>query len=147
MLALSIGLALAVGLVLGLTLWKVEDWSRDLSVNTADTVADHPNPDQRPLIVDGSLEETAELVRRAASSLPRWSPGPEEILSNRATLKWVRTTPLMRYRDDVTVTIETVSAGSRITVHSESRVGKGDLGQNPRNIRELIQAIRGEQDP
>jgi len=53
----------------------------------------------------------------------------------------VRTTRLMRYKDDVMVTLKRVGNETSVDVFSRSRVGKGDLGQNPRNIRELLAHI------
>lgn len=34
--------------------------------------------------------------------------------------------------------------GARLELTSASRVGKGDLGQNPRNIEELVRAVDRE---
>jgi uncharacterized protein (DUF1499 family) len=58
-------------------------------------------------------------------------------------LHFVRTTPLMRYKDDIRVRIVPAASGSRVSAESRSRIGRGDLGQNPRNLRELLAAVRG----
>ena len=34
--------------------------------------------------------------------------------------------------------------GARLELASASRVGEGDLGQNPRNIKELLEAVDRE---
>jgi uncharacterized protein (DUF1499 family) len=44
----------------------------------------------------------------------------------------------------VTVVVEDTGDGSRALISSASRVGKGDLGQNPRNIETLIEAVDRE---
>ena len=33
--------------------------------------------------------------------------------------------------------------GARLELTSASRLGKGDLGQNPRNLEELLRAVDG----
>jgi uncharacterized protein (DUF1499 family) len=48
----------------------------------------------------------------------------------------------MKYRDDIRVQIEPAAEGTRLSAESRSRVGKGDLGQNPRNLRELLDKVR-----
>jgi uncharacterized protein (DUF1499 family) len=54
----------------------------------------------------------------------------------------VRTTRLFRFQDDVSLTIVRSDHSTGITAMSRSRVGVGDLGQNPRNIREILNALR-----
>lgn len=47
----------------------------------------------------------------------------------------VETTPLFRFKDDVTITIKPGGGEScTVYVHSRSRVGKGDFGTNARRI-------------
>ena len=57
-------------------------------------------------------------------------------------LSLVRTTRLMGFADDIRVFLQTTAVGTKIDVTSQSRVGKGDLGQNPRNVREVLTALR-----
>ena len=47
----------------------------------------------------------------------------------------IATTPVFRFRDDVTVTVTRDGEGAVVNVRSHSRVGKGDLGTNARRIR------------
>jgi len=50
-------------------------------------------------------------------------------------IRAVATTPLFRFKDDVTVTVSRDGEGAVVNVRSHSRVGKGDLGANARRIR------------
>ena len=61
-------------------------------------------------------------------------------------LHLVRSTRLIGFRDDVWVLLEERpdAGGVRLHAESRSRVGKGDLGQNPRNLRELLGWVRQE---
>ncbi len=132
-------LALAGGIAL---VASVDDWSRDLSTNRAATDERATDPALRPIHASQSIEELAELVVSAAGSLPNWSVQSKTIAGGSATVHLVRTTPLWRFRDDITVQIASDGQQRTIEAVSQSRVGKGDLGQNPRNLRELLAEIR-----
>ena len=79
-------------------------------------------------------------VRRAVEGLPRWSLEAADGSEVRA----VRKTRLFRFRDDVTARVDPDPNGARLELTSASRLGKGDLGQNPRNLEELLQAVDRE---
>lgn len=131
---------LLIGIViLALT---VEDWNRDLSTNQAATSPDHPDASLRCVVLPLEIDATAELVQSRAKNLPGWSvantsTNPANVIRLERTTRW------LRFVDDITVELKTVDGGTRVSVSSRSRVGKGDLGQNPRNIRELLKAIQG----
>ena len=56
-----------------------------------------------------------------------------------------RKTRLFRFVDDVHLRIFPDGGGSRVEGTSQSRVGKGDLGQNARNLRELFRDLRSSE--
>lgn len=133
----------------------VEDWSRDLTTNRATT--DPGAADQRlhPVAGFADVEAVETSLARFLGKNAAWSSGEasdlpadsplREQLPGEATRVWnlVRTTGIMRYRDDVWLVAQPMEDGS-LTLHAESRsrVGKGDLGQNPRNLRALMQALQ-----
>jgi len=135
-------LLLAVMLVVtGVLMILVEDWSRDLTHNSAETSDTAEDPNQRPLLIQRSVGESIELVEHAAHTLERWEVTGREQEGDVQILRLVRTTPLLRFKDDITVRVEPTAEGARVSAKSKSRVGKGDFGQNPRNLRELFEAI------
>ena len=81
-------------------------------------------------------------IGRAVEKLPRWTLEASEAGEVRA----VRTTRLLRFKDDVTARVSPAPEGARVELTSASRLGKGDLGQNPRNLEELLRAIETETD-
>jgi uncharacterized protein (DUF1499 family) len=114
---------------MGLLRWFTKNWA-----NTSEPT----HPDLYPLTVPHSPDAVPEIVKKAVAMLPRWqveSEGPGE-------LKLTRRTRLFRFVDDITVTIKSAGPGAMIHAASKSRVGKGDLGQNRRNILELWGAIQ-----
>jgi uncharacterized protein (DUF1499 family) len=51
-----------------------------------------------------------------------------------------RKTRLLRFIDDVEIQIVT-NGETEVHVRSQSRIGKGDFGQNKRNVREFLMAL------
>lgn len=141
LLFLGILAALALAFVVALVV-TVDDWSRDLTTNTAATAEDHPLPALRPLVVDDPPSELANRVEAAAAALPRWKVISRSGDDNGIQIHLTRTTPLWRFVDDIRVTIKPENGRTVLRATSQSRVGKGDLGQNPRNLRELLDKLR-----
>jgi uncharacterized protein (DUF1499 family) len=144
--AIYVSLAVAAVLVLAIALilvTHVEDWSRDLTINHAATSDDARDERLRPIVTNASPAGMAKLVIQAAESLPRWELVEQTEAGEAIRLHFVRKTGLVGYKDDIRVRIEAAEGGSRLSAESRSRVGKGDLGQNPRNLRELLGQVRG----
>jgi uncharacterized protein (DUF1499 family) len=121
----------------------VDDWSRDLTTNTAWT--DEASQTLKPLRVAKSPELVKADLLRVVDSMSNWrvaDGGEDGGVADGGSLKvhLVRTTTIMRFKDDIWVTLMPGdSEGSTVVqVRSQSRLGRGDLGQNPRNIRELL---------
>ncbi|CAN5626481.1 hypothetical protein BH24ACT22_BH24ACT22_05160 [soil metagenome] len=87
-------------------------------------------------------EELTSAVERAVENLPRWTLES----STDGELIATRKTGLLRFTDDVTIRILSRGSTSEAHFESASRVGKGDLGQNPRNLEELLEAINRKLD-
>lgn len=137
-------------LFLGAGVWlifTIDDWSRDLTTNYATTSSAAKNPSLRPIEAELPPAELAKLTIAAAREIPGWQFKSQQDSSDEIRLHFVRTTKLMRFKDDITVRIRPVSGEGRqprceISAESQSRLGKGDLGQNPRNLRELMDKLR-----
>ncbi len=137
----AIGIAGGVMLALAaLVVATVDDWKRDLSHNRATTEEELPGI--TPLETFLAPPQAADVVVKAAATIPRWELDMRDDAGDSVTLGFVRTTPLLRFCDDILVTLTSVPGGTRLTATSQSRVGKGDFGQNPRNLRELLNAVR-----
>ncbi|MCE9527096.1 MAG: DUF1499 domain-containing protein [Planctomycetales bacterium] len=139
----------AFALLVGLTwlLFTIDDWGRDFTTNYAATSAAAKNPSLRPVDAGLSPRDAAKLVVSAAKQIPGWESASTEELGDEIVLRLVRTTKLMRFKDDITVHIRPASDGNipakcEISAESKSRIGKGDFGQNPRNLAELMDKVR-----
>lgn len=113
---------------MGLFTWATRNWAE-----TSDN-----DPKLAPLLLPLPREQASAHIRTTIENMPRW-----QVLSFDANgIKATRRTRLFRFVDDVSIRLEAASdASTRVHVHSQSRVGKGDLGQNRRNIIELLRAV------
>ncbi len=129
-------------LIAALLLLTVDDWSRDLSTNFAQTDPKHPDPSLQCVVLAMDVEQAAQHVRNQAKQLKGWHELPSGDSSSNNEIKFERTTAVFRFVDDITVRLNETNEGTRVSVSSQSRVGKADLGQNPRNIRELLSQLK-----
>jgi uncharacterized protein (DUF1499 family) len=141
MTALAIVAVVLLAIVAILAL-QVDDWGRDLTTNHAETSLDAEDQALRPLASDRSVGETCTTIESAAKTLPRWELVGRSDEGGVATLDFVRTTRLFRFKDDIKLRVEPAAGGALIHGQSESRVGQGDLGQNPRNLKEILGATQ-----
>lgn len=133
-------LAIVASIMIGIVA-RLENWKRDLTTNHARLDANASDPLLRPLVVPTSPEQLADRVQQSVSKLSRWSLESREQLAEGMQLHFTRRTRLFRFVDDIYVRLSRVEGGTRLDAESRSRVGKGDLGQNPRNLRELTQEL------
>jgi len=107
-----------------------------LKQNWADT-SPPSHRDLAPLDIAVSVESAAPAVARIIAAMPRWHVESCDAQSIKAT----RTTRFLNFVDDVVIRFEGIAGGTRIHARSQSRIGRGDLGQNRRNLLELFDAI------
>ena len=125
MLTLGILFALLVGgvLISGLI------WPRINDVKTGDTPE---YPEIQPQRFNVAMIRAFDASVATAQDL-----GWEIVHQSREAgeIEAIDTTKIMRFKDDVTITIKSGTGEScSVYVHSRSRVGKGDLGANARRI-------------
>jgi uncharacterized protein (DUF1499 family) len=138
---LSLG-ALIIGAPLVILLVLVDDWSRDLTTNVAQTSPHAADPLLRPLELRQTVAEVEALVAAATRHLPHWEYRGRMERDGAVEIHLVRTTRLFRFKDDVTVRVRDLGEVREVSAVSASRLGRGDLGQNPRNLKELLSALR-----
>lgn len=115
-------------------------WKEWLTKNIYVTTPENPDPFFRPRKYAKSKEEVAGTVQEVLAALARWQV--MEYRENQGRIHATHTTRLMRFVDDVNIyVVQGLDGITKLEVISQSRVGKGDLGQNKRNIRELLSAL------
>ena len=137
-----IGVVLMVAAGVALLAVQVDDWRRDFTTNVAETNSASPDPLLHPITIGLSVEVATEAVLDVTAALDRWTFVSRTDEAGRVTLAFVYTTRLFQFKDDVTVWIAPAPAGTTIGARSASRVGRGDLGQNPRTLRMVMGRLR-----
>ncbi len=121
---------------------SLKDW---LTKNIYVTTPGNPDPFFRPRKYAKSKEEVAEVVQEVLGSLTRWKV--VEYRENQGRIHATHAT-LLRFVDDVNIyVVQGLDGTTKLEIISQSRVGKGDLGQNKRNIRELLSALDAKLPP
>jgi uncharacterized protein (DUF1499 family) len=123
---------LAVGVA-----WAAVAWPRINDVQTGHTPE---YPDLRLHDYAASPEKVAQAVKEVLGHLPRWTlvgvgqgPGGHSIQAVHQTA--------FVLKEDITIQIRREGARTRVNVRSRSQDAPWDLGQNARNIRELLAAL------
>jgi len=147
----------------------LDRWIAGFTQNTAATSLDSVDPELRPLTLSVSKEEAIAAIRRWASHSSRWSveqvldavapPSASELHGSEssdaipssppnAIVSLVRQSRVFRFRDDVQVSLRQRDDQTlELWMTSASRVGKGDLGQNARNLKSLRRGILSQLNP
>jgi uncharacterized protein (DUF1499 family) len=121
---------------MGLFTWLTCNWAETTDGNDG---ALHP------VDIPHSVPDALALVENAIRSLPRWRI--EAVSASPAMVKATRRTRLWRFVDDIVVRLEPIPGGTRIQARSQSRVGRGDFGQNRRNLIALLSVLRASVAP
>lgn len=104
-------------------------------------------PDLEPETLQAPKQEAMSTVREAfEAGGDRWAI--EEVSTDDSLLRGTVKTPLFGFVDDFTVRLQPAhreTDGWKVLVHSASRVGIGDFGQNVRNIRAFYRRLRDVQ--
>jgi uncharacterized protein (DUF1499 family) len=99
------------------------------------------DPRFRPWMIAGArAEELGKQLQSWVESKPLWSV--ESKGSGSAMWHLTRRTRWLGFVDDIHLQLIDEPAGCRVEAESRSRIGKGDLGQNRRNLLELRKALK-----
>src|SRR5581483_11865778 len=128
--AAIVGVAILV-LVMLLGTWPM--------INVAETGRTPEYPDLQPRRYEAAGARVFDAAMHAVNRLPRWTlisyePESGEI---RAEAK----TPVFRFVDDVWIRVAGRDGAIVVSVRSASRIGRGDFGQNARNIRAFLDEL------
>ncbi len=128
---LAISGTAVLGAVALLKAWPVLN-----AVETGNTPA---YPDLLPRRYQEGKARVFDAALHAVDQLPRWqmtSYRPEQ-----GEIKIEARTRLLRFVDDVTVRVKEQNGMTVVNIRSASRVGRGDFGQNARNVRSFFEEL------
>jgi uncharacterized protein (DUF1499 family) len=117
---------------------RIKDWKRGLTTSHAQLDLESPDERLRPLTLFRPAEEVAETINSWVETQPRWSLESRQDSQTGIAIHLIRRTRALGFVDDIHIRLEVDGNATRVEAESRSRIGKGDLGQNPRNLRELV---------
>ena len=125
------GLAVT-GMLVAASIWPV--------INVVETGETPEYPDVQPQYYTAEPRRVFEESRDSIEAMERWTVVSSQPAND--TLKATHSTYVFGFVDDVTVWIEPVTEFvTRVRLRSASRIGKGDFGQNARNIQQFFGAL------
>lgn len=134
---LLIGLAIfvslsVVGVLVASAIWPV--------LNVVETGQTPEYPDVRPHYYSAEPKRVLDEAVEAVGDVERMTV--VEVDRSTSTITATRETRLMGFVDDLTITVSPVTEFvTEVNVRSASRIGKGDFGQNARNIKAYLGAL------
>jgi uncharacterized protein (DUF1499 family) len=114
-------------------------WLDGLRTNRAELTVAAADPDLRPFAVSLAPVHAVTWAQDIIARWPRWRV--VAAYEDRGMIHATHTTRLWRFVDDIYLVFEPDSRGSLVSARSQSRIGKGDLGQNARNLRSLTRSL------
>lgn len=108
-------------------------------INVVETGRTPEYPDLQPRQYRAPKDRVFDAARRAVNAMPRWT-----VVSSRPEQGEIRAearTKLLRFVDDVVVRVTEQGGDTSVNVRSASRLGRGDFGQNARNVRALLDEL------
>ena len=127
MVVVGIGL-LMTGALVAAALWPV--------INVVETGKTAEYPDLLPQYYTADPQRVYDESAASVGELERWQVVKKD--ASRRVIEAEAKTRMMGFVDDVTIRVEPVTEFVvSVQVRSASRVGKGDFGQNARNIRKF----------
>jgi len=127
----TVGAALVLAAVALLKTWPV--------INVVETGRTPEYPDLQPRQYHARKDRVFDAAVRALNAMPRWT-----VVSSRLEQGDIRAearTRLLRFVDDVVVRVTEQGGGTSVHVRSASRLGRGDFGQNARNVRAFLDEL------
>ena len=128
--------AVVLGAVVLLRAWPL--------INVVETGRTPEYPDLQPRIYRAEVSQVFDAALHAVDRMPRWTilayqPESGEIKAEARSL-------VFRFVDDVVIRVGSQDASTVVSVRSASRIGRGDFGQNARNIRAFLQELDRQVD-
>src|SRR5262245_37144579 len=107
--------------------------------NWAET--DEPgDPALSNIVLSLSPDEALRRIAEVVGTLPRWRV--EKANAAAGEIHLTRRTRFLGFVDDVRLHLEAVPGGTRLRGRSQARLGITDFGQNRRNLKTLVAALR-----
>lgn len=111
--------------------------------NVAQTAPDHADPLLRTRHFSQNVRDASALVQSTLAGLHTYGGAwkTKQIRRDADSVIFAVEVPVLKFTDDLRVTLQRSGDRTRCDVRSASRVGEGDFGENRRHIRQLLHAL------
>ena len=132
---------LALALVVAVVLFKRAGWLEP--TNICATRPDHPDISLRTRVYKASRETVRAAAIKCLSKQRTYGRAWKTVETKDEIRAEVF---VLMFVDDVTIAIEADGDVTRVDVRSQSRVGRGDFGENRRHVWQLLRSLDLEMD-
>lgn len=108
-------------------------------INVVETGQTPEYPDIQPRSYPAGGTQVFDAALHAVDRMPRWTLKSYDLESGE--IKAEARSLVLRFVDDVVIRVRQQGASTVVSVRSASRIGRGDFGQNARNIRVFLQEL------
>lgn len=113
---------------------------RGLTYNQAETSPDHSDSSLRTRTYSIAYDSFFTILSEVIKELPRWKILSLDLSSGEVLA--TRESRVFHFVDDVRIlVVKKEEQELSVNIRSASRIGKGDFGQNARNIRGLLKGL------
>ncbi len=99
-------------------------------------------PDIVPVQFSVSPDQAYQDALAAAKKMHWWKIQASNQLSGK--IEATSTIPWFGFKDDIVIRIDSAGSGSRLDIRSDSRLGRSDIGENARRIRNYMSILKKE---
>lgn len=128
--------AVVLGAVVLLKAWPL--------INVVETGTTPEYPDLQPRMYRAEVSQVFDAALHAVDRMSRWTILAYQPESGE--IKAEAKSQVFRFVDDVVIRVRPQGASTVVSVRSASRIGRGDFGQNARNIRAFLQELDRQVD-
>ncbi len=116
----------------------VDDWRRDFTTNHAEIDSSPPHA----FVTQRSAADLVEALKWAARRIGSWEYVETTAAGQDTLVLFIRTSKVFRLKNDIRMHVRDRGKSRVVFGESRSRWGGGDLGQNPRNLREILAELK-----
>lgn len=120
----------------------IDDWRRDFTTNHAEIGSKATGPPPHAFVAHQSAADLVEALKWAARRIGSWEYVGTTAEGTDTLVLFVRTSKIFQLKNDVRMYVRDRGNSRLVFGESRSRWGAGDLGQNPRNLREILAELK-----
>ena len=132
---IGIAVGLAAAIMVGLVIMN----PNNIAETSADAKEEALRPRKYKTDLPNFIGETEKIIANQTTYLKSWKLISSNATGTTASIK--TEVPVVIFIDDLEIKVEVQNDEVLVNVHSNSRVGKSDLGENRRHVLQILEAL------